>query len=92
MGGCGQLFLTKGFERSLGILQSQITKKPEVHVKVFDKYTVFNRESPWVLTTVNHKRNLSSSREREKEKGMDVLPCYANRVLDSTILCAVRPL
>lgn len=34
---CGQLFLAKGFERSLGSLESQLKK---AHVKVSDKYTV----------------------------------------------------
>lgn len=61
-------------------------KKTEVHVKVFDKYTVFNRESPWVLTTVNHKRNLSSPRERERKgDGRVALLCKPGTRFNNTL-------
>lgn len=60
--------------------------KPEVHVKVFDKYTVFNRESPWVLTPVNHKRNLSSPRERERKgDGRVALLCKPGTRFNNTL-------
>lgn len=85
MGGCDQLFLTKGFERSLGILQSQIKKNQKSTSKCLTN-TQFFRESPWVLTTVNHKRNLSSPRERERKgDGRVALLCKPGTRFNNTL-------
>lgn len=48
--------------------------------------TQFFRESPWVLTTVNHKRNLSSPRERERKgDGRVALLCKPGTRFNNTL-------